>query len=104
VQECLTNTAKHANARTVTIMLKEDADKVYARIVDDGQGFDYEALLKTPIQERGLGLAGMYERAVLLDGTLNIHSVPGQGTTVEVSIPLPSAGLLSPQTTNELAV
>jgi two-component system, NarL family, sensor histidine kinase UhpB len=104
VQECLTNTAKHANARRVTILLKEDIDKVYARIVDDGRGFDYEALLKAPIQERGLGLAGMYERAVLLDGTLNIQSIPGQGTTIEVSIPLPSAGSLSPQTTNELAV
>jgi len=104
VQECLTNTAKHANARRVTIMLKENTEMVYARIVDDGEGFDYEALLKTPIQERGLGLAGMHERAVLLDGTLNIHSVPGQGTTIEVSIPLLSAGSLSPQTTNELAV
>src|SRR6266516_2708611 len=104
VQECLTNTAKHANARRVTILLKEDSDMVYARIVDDGHGFDYEALLKTPIQERGLGLAGMHERAVLLDGTLKIYSVPGQGTTIEVSIPLPSAGSLSPQTTNELAV
>jgi two-component system sensor histidine kinase UhpB len=104
VQECLTNTAKHANARRVTILLKENTNMVYARIVDDGHGFDYEALLKTPIQERGLGLAGMYERAVLLDGTLNIHSVPGQGTTIEVSIPLPSAGSFSSQTTNELAV
>jgi len=104
VQECLTNTAKHANAYKVTILLKENTDLVYARIVDDGQGFDYEALLKTPIQERGLGLAGMQERAVLLDGKLNIHSVPGQGTTVEVSVPLPSAGLLSSRITNELVV
>ena len=104
VQECFTNTAKHANARRVTILLKEVADMVYARIIDDGHGFDYEALLKTPIQERGLGLAGMHERAVLLDGTLKIHSAPGQGTTVEASIPLPPARLLSPQTTNELAV
>lgn len=104
VQECLTNTAKHANARKVSITLKEDWERVYATIVDDGQGFDYEALLKTPNQERGLGLAGMHERAVLLDGELTIHSVAGHGTTIEVSIPLPATGLAKPKTTNELIV
>lgn len=104
VQECLTNTAKHANAGKVTITLREETGRVYARITDDGEGFDYEALLKTPGQERGLGLAGMNERAVLLDGTLNIHSTSGQGTIIEVSIPLPSVRTLQPQKRNELAV
>src|SRR5436305_5789259 len=104
VQECLTNTAKHANANRVTITLKEETDRVYARITDDGEGFDYEALLKTPGQERGLGLAGMNERAVLLDGTLNIHSTSERGTIIEVSIPLPSGRTLQPQNRNELAV
>src|SRR5438876_2138811 len=104
VQECLTNTAKHANANRVTITLKEGKESVHARITDDGQGFDYEALLKTPGQERGLGLAGMNERAVLLDGILNIHSAHGQGTLIEVSIPLPSARTLPSQKRNELTV
>jgi len=104
VQECLTNTAKHANANRVTITLKEETDKVYARITDDGEGFDYEALLKTPGQERGLGLAGMNERAVLLDGTLTIQSISGRGTIIEVSIPLPSVSTLQPQKRNQLAV
>src|SRR2546426_7163874 len=104
VQECLTNTAKHANASRVTIILKEGKESVHARITDDGQGFDYEALLKTPGQERGLGLAGMNERAVLLDGTLNIHSTSDRGTIIEVSIPLPSVSTLQPQKGNELAV
>jgi len=104
VQECLTNTAKHANANRVTITLKEETTRVYARITDDGEGFDYEALLKTPGQERGLGLAGMHERAVLLDGTLSIHSTSERGTIIEVSIPLPSVSTLQPQRGNELAV
>jgi len=104
VQEGLTNTAKYANARRVTILLKEDTNRVYARITDDGQGFDYEALLRTPGQERGLGLVGMHERAVLLDGTLTIHAFPGKGTTIEVSIPLPAPGALQQHTKNELAV
>jgi two-component system sensor histidine kinase UhpB len=84
--------------------LKEETDRVYARITDDGKGFDYEALLKTPGQERGLGLAGMNERAVLLDGILNIHSAPEQGTIIEISIPLPSVRTLQSQKINELAV
>ena len=104
VQECLTNTAKHANAHRVTIMLREDRERIFGSIVDDGRGFDYEALLKTPGQELGLGLAGMHERAVLLDGTLDIHSVPGQGTTIEVSIPLSSTGSWQLQAKNELVV
>jgi len=104
VQECLTNTAKHANASRVTISMKEETNRVYARIADDGDGFDYEALLRTPGQERGLGLAGMNERAVLLDGTLTIHSTPRSGTIIEVSIPLPSTNMAQAQTFNEMAM
>ncbi len=88
VQESLTNTARHANAHKVLITMKEDVDAVYVTIIDDGSGFDVGTLLKTPDQERGLGLAGMNERAVLLDGSLTIHSNPGQGTTIRVRIPL----------------
>jgi len=93
VQECLTNTARHSHAHKVTVNLSEEADAVYGTIVDDGDGFDYAALLKAPLQERalgrGLGLAGMQERAILLNGSLEIHTAPGQGTRVEVRIPLP---------------
>src|SRR2546430_2020035 len=91
LQESLTNTARHANAHKVLITMKEEADDVYVTIKDDGCGFDVGTLLKTPDQERGLGLAGMNERAVLLDGSLSIHSGPGHGTTIEVHIPLTPA-------------
>ncbi len=96
VQESLTNTARHANARKVRVTLKEDAEAVYATITDDGRGFDVEAVLKTPAQELGLGLglAGMHERAVLLDGSLTIKSSPGHGTTVAVHIPRHPTGQL----------
>lgn len=104
VQECLTNTARHSNARKVDITLIGTNDAVSATISDDGEGFDYEALLKNPGQERGLGLAGMQERALLLDGTLSIHTAPGEGTTVEVSIPLPGSYTQSAPLTNEATV
>lgn len=104
VQECLTNTAKHAKASRVTISMKEETNRVYARIADDGDGFDYEALLRTPGQERGLGLAGMNERAVLLDGTLTIHSTPRSGTIIEISMPLHATNMAQAQTFNEMAM
>jgi len=91
VQECLTNTARHSSAKKVSVMLRETEDAIKATIKDDGCGFDYDALLKNPGQERGLGLAGMHERAVLLGGTLDISSEPGKGTTINVNIPLPYA-------------
>ncbi|MHB8600852.1 MAG: sensor histidine kinase [Ktedonobacteraceae bacterium] len=90
VQEALTNTARHANARKVVITMKADRESVYAIITDDGQGFDVEAIRKSPDQERGLGLVGMSERAVLLDGTLDILSRASHGTTIKVRIPVPT--------------
>ncbi len=88
VQESLTNTARHAYAHKVLITMKEDADAVYATITDDGCGFDVGAVQKSPDQDRGLGLAGMNERALLLNGTLDVHASPGHGTTIEVRLPL----------------
>ncbi len=88
IQESLTNTAKHAHARHVWIQLSEDGARVHARIRDDGQGFDAQAVLRTPWQDRGLGLSGMMERASLLDGTVEITSQPGAGASIEMRIPL----------------
>jgi two-component system sensor histidine kinase UhpB len=87
VQEALTNIARHAMATHIVVTMNEDAEAVYVTIRDNGIGFDVDTVLKTPYQERGLGLAGMSERAVLLDGTLNIHSAVGHGTTIQVQIP-----------------
>jgi len=104
VQEALTNTARHSKAHKVRITLREARDAIYASIVDDGCGFDVDALLRSPVQERRLGLAGMNERAILLDGTLNIHSAPGQGTTVKVHMPLQATRPISIQKSSELIV
>jgi two-component system sensor histidine kinase UhpB len=88
VQEALTNTAKYANATRARVSVIEEQDKVTATISDNGKGFDAHTLLKLPWQERGLGLAGMHERATLLDGSLLINTEPGRGTTIQVTIPL----------------
>lgn len=102
VQESLTNTARHGHAHKVVITMKEDVEAVYVTISDDGSGFDLEALRKSPYQERGLGLAGMNERTVLLDGSLTIDSELGKGTTIEVSIPHARQQYVSTKVTSEL--
>lgn len=108
VQESLTNIARHAHAQNVSITLKEEADAVYATIIDDGRGFDPEQLQLHKVsgsgQERGWGLVGMHERAHLLEGSLTIESSAGKGTTVRTCIPLqPSTTLPEKETASELS-
>ncbi len=84
-QEALTNVVKHAHARTVRISLTYSPQEIHARVSDDGQGFtpgSVESAARVP-----WGLRGMQERASLLGGKLNVYSKPGEGTTVEVSVP-----------------
>lgn len=88
VQEALTNIAKHAHAGCVWVALSGDGDRLHVVVRDDGRGFDAQAVLKTPWQDRGLGLAGMMERASLLAGAVQISSQPGHGTTIEATLPL----------------
>src|SRR5215204_3114865 len=82
VQEALTNVVKHANARTVSVVLTRKDDRVVVVVEDDGQGFD--PLTK---REDGLGLVGMKERIELVDGRLTLESGSGQGTTIAVEVP-----------------
>lgn len=104
VQEALTNVAKHAHAHKVTVTLREETDAVYATITDDGRGFDVEELQRTTDQDRGLGLVGMQERALLLDGTLTIDSGHGHGTTIQARIPLHAVVPVKKDLTAELVV
>lgn len=85
VQEAVTNVLRHARARRVSVELHEEPELLYVRVQDDGRGFSPEQLIGQP--ERSIGLAGMRERAALVDGRLEIRSRPGQGTTVELTIP-----------------
>jgi two-component system, NarL family, sensor histidine kinase UhpB len=91
IQESLTNTAKHAHATKVVIALTEEDGQIHARISDNGRGYDALAVLRTPWQDRGLGLAGMTERASLLNGTVDIQSEPGNGAMIDMKIPVTRA-------------
>jgi signal transduction histidine kinase len=82
VQESLTNVARHARATHATVEIAVDAEGARATIVDDGVGFEVG-----DGQLRSLGLAGMRERALLVDGHLEIVSSPRRGTTVVLEVP-----------------
>jgi signal transduction histidine kinase len=67
--------------------LKEENDRVIFQVFDNGRGFDPEEAKA----RKSLGLVGMQERALLLNGNLTIEGVPGSGTTMTLTIPLPSS-------------
>lgn len=83
VQEALTNVARHAAASHATVSIAATAGRLCARVVDDGVGFEPPSG-----RPRSLGLAGMLERATLVDGRVEIVSAPGAGTTVRLDVPV----------------
>jgi signal transduction histidine kinase len=83
VQESLTNVAKHADARRVSVVLTRTDGRIKAVIEDDGKGFDPNAA-----DGAGVGLVGMRERIELLDGTLAVESSGTSGTTVAAEVPV----------------
>ena len=86
VQEALTNTAKHADARSVSVRLARTQAAVTATVIDDGTGFNVEEVMRS--RERGLGLFGMQERLALVEGEFTIDSKPRAGTRVMACVPI----------------
>jgi two-component system, NarL family, sensor kinase len=82
-QEALTNVARHAGAKQVSVRLVATPEQVQLLVEDDGRGF---VLSETP--EDRHGLVGINERAKMLGGTLDVRSSPGAGTRVQVTVPL----------------
>jgi two-component system sensor histidine kinase UhpB len=80
-QEALLNAARHSGAGHVAVTLHRGPDGVELAVADDGRGFAFDQ------SERGLGIGGMRERALLVGGELTIESRPDAGTTVRLTIP-----------------
>ena len=83
-QEAMRNIAKHAHATTAAITLSFEDGLLRLTIIDDGAGFDAAEQESNP----GIGMVSMRERVRLMDGRLLIDSEPGEGTRVEVQVPL----------------
>jgi signal transduction histidine kinase/ligand-binding sensor domain-containing protein len=85
IQEAVNNTLKHAKANRILIKLHEDDRILYLNITDDGRGFQQQ---DESMMEGHFGLLGMHERAKRLGGELRLVSHPGDGTSIEVLVPL----------------
>ncbi len=82
-QEALSNIARHARAKHVNVTLAvQDETQLTLNIHDDGQGFD------TNERGNGMGLSNMQNRLESVNGQIDIHSTPGNGTQIQVKIPL----------------
>jgi len=88
VQEALNNVRKHSRASRVVTSVEFGDSKVRINVDDNGQGFELAGRTDDLATTGKLGLIGMHERARLLDGTLMVHSEPGNGTTITVDAPV----------------
>ncbi|MFT4263574.1 MAG: histidine kinase [Nocardioides sp.] len=82
-QEALTNVVRHAGTASVAVSLTRLGERVVLEVVDDGAGRGD----LTP----GAGIVGMHERARLVGGDLEVATLPGHGTRVRLSLPIPAA-------------
>src|SRR3989475_5018562 len=87
VQEALNSATKHAQASRARIQVEENGHLIRCLVSDDGIGFDVQTALNKK-GDKGLGLIGIRERLNAIGGAYRIISAPGQGTTLQVEIPL----------------
>jgi signal transduction histidine kinase len=88
VQEGLTNILKHAQATHVSMIVESRPGELLAIVEDDGIGFDPNVVAHAPGARKPLGIVGMWERAELAGGNIEIESAPGSGTTIYLHVPL----------------
>ncbi|HYC35554.1 MAG TPA: PAS domain S-box protein [Usitatibacter sp.] len=86
LQESLTNVAKHSQATQVEATLERGTGEVALTVHDNGQGFEVAGERRPG----SFGLIGLRERAYLVGGNVEVRSAPGEGTTVELRVPLPA--------------
>jgi signal transduction histidine kinase len=85
-QEALHNMSRHSGATAAAVIVRHEGGSLLLTISDNGHGFD-------PKRTRGLGMLGMEERIRHLEGTFEIQSEPGKGTTLRVSLPVEAAAV-----------
>jgi len=88
VQEAVRNIERHSQALKAEVSVEFGGNKTRVSVSDNGKGFKLSGSLVDLVRTGKLGLAGMEERARLLNGSIKIESEPGKGTTVMVEIPI----------------
>lgn len=87
VQGALANVRQHADASRVVVSLAYEPAELLIDVVDDGVGFDPDAVAP-PTDTGGFGLRALRERVADLGGRLSVESAPGEGAAVAAAIPL----------------
>ena len=98
VQEALTNILRHAKAKKILVELRHSNGQLELVIRDDGIGFDLPAARQRARRGASLGLLGMQERVVLLNGHLQIKSARGRGTEIRARFPISTLAVEKPAT------
>ena len=88
VQEAVTNILRHAHCENIWVKVDRKQDLVYLSIRDDGRGFDLERARSNAISVTSFGLLNMEERAILVGGSMDISSAPGEGTEIVMHLPV----------------
>jgi PAS domain S-box-containing protein len=92
IQEALNNVLKHARAQNVSVTINRQDGNLRLIIEDDGIGFDNDEPDKQKtVSGHGHGLAGIKERAAVMEGTVEIETRASAGTSIFVSVPLEGA-------------
>jgi PAS domain S-box-containing protein len=91
VQEALTNIVKHSKCSSVLFEMSVEDGRLGVMVKDNGTGFSLKDVSQRDIEQRGMGLFIMEERAKAIGGRLQIHSEPDQGTNVQVEVALITA-------------
>jgi signal transduction histidine kinase len=87
LQESLSNILRHAQATRVQVVLRVERDWIWMSVGDNGIGLHPEGRHKP----NSFGLVGIEERIIILGGTFDIHSEPGTGTIIRLSVPMRDA-------------
>ena len=82
IQELMSNAIKHARAKTILLQCSQNGAMIFITFEDDGVGFDTAVIAG----KKGMGLDNLRNRIAFLSGTLDIHSVPQEGTTVNIEL------------------
>lgn len=90
VREALNNIQKYAQATRISVLLEVSAGQLVLVAHDDGVGFALPDRLGKLATSGHFGLLGLQERLTAINGSLEIHTAPGQGTRLECRVPLPT--------------
>jgi PAS domain S-box-containing protein len=85
-QEALDNVYRHSGTSTAAVRLFRDSEEIVLEVADEGRGMEPPSVGSGP--ESTVGISGMRERVQELGGKFSIESVPGEGCTVRVALPL----------------